>query len=57
VLSLLAHPQSYQRAVRAFPLTGLEVMRQRLEEFCEPTQVPEQSDIVRPFPRLYSAPR
>lgn len=49
VLSLLAHPEPYQRAVRAFPFTGLEVMRQRLEEFCEPAQGPEEPLLIQPL--------
>ena len=55
VLSLLAHPEPYQRAVRAFPFTGLEVMRQRLEEFREPTQEPEEHVLIQPLPPLYSS--
>ncbi|HVO84778.1 MAG TPA: glycosyltransferase [Syntrophobacteria bacterium] len=46
VLSLLAHPEPYQRAVGAFRFTGLEVMRQRLEEFCEPAREPEEPVLI-----------
>jgi predicted glycosyltransferase len=57
VLSLLAHPEPYQRAVRAFPFTGLEIMRQRLEEFCEPVQEPEEAVLIQPFPSVHSSSR
>jgi predicted glycosyltransferase len=57
VVALLGRPQSYQRAIRAFPFTGLEVIRQRLEEFCEPAQVPVEPGVVQPFPGLHSSPR
>jgi predicted glycosyltransferase len=55
VLSLLTHPEPYQRAVRAFPLTGLDIMRQRLEEFFEATQEPEEPVLIQPLRRVYSS--
>jgi predicted glycosyltransferase len=55
VLSLLTHPEPYQRAVRAFPFTGLDIMRQRLEEFFEATQEPEEPVLIQPLRRVYSS--
>jgi predicted glycosyltransferase len=55
VLSLLTHPEPYQCAVRTFALTGLDVMRQRLEEFCESAQEPEEAVLIQPLPSVYSS--
>lgn len=57
VLSLLAHPESYQRAIRGFPFTGLEVMRQRLVKFCEPTEELEEPHVLHPLPRWHTSSR
>jgi hypothetical protein len=33
IMNLLDHPESYQKAINHFQLTGLKVMRERLDLF------------------------